>query len=97
MIQSDLSFDETQCKNCGRLLYRHYGGKHTRRSLREWDGDVVFATMADVRCAYCGEISTIFYQADMLPSITTTTRRKRFARYLYIDFHFESLNLPIYG
>ena len=76
MIQSDLEFDKTKCKHCGRRLHEHFGGKHTRRTLREYDGDVVFATMVDIRCGYCGEISMIFYAADMLPPVKTTTRRR---------------------
>lgn len=78
MIYSDLEADCDKCKNCRRLLCKHIAGKWTRELLREWDDDVVFATMVDVRCGYCGEINTIFYQADMLPTISVP-RRGRFA------------------
>ncbi|RLI46568.1 hypothetical protein DRO69_02785 [Candidatus Bathyarchaeota archaeon] len=49
------------------MLHEHFGGKQMRGTLREWDGDVVFATMVDIRCANCGAMNEIFYQADMLP------------------------------
>jgi ribosomal protein S27E len=75
---SDLSADGDRCQHCGRPLHRHYGGKHTRRTLREWDGDVVFATMVDVWCEYCGAVTSIFGAADMLPPVSTP-RRGRWA------------------
>ena len=64
-IYSELEFDGTRCKNCGRLLHKHYGGKHTRRTYREWDGELVLATMMDVLCANCGGVNEIFWVADM--------------------------------
>jgi len=67
MIKSDIEFDKKRCQRCGRLLSENFGGKKLRRTLREWDGDVVFATMVDIRCANCGRVNEIFYQADMLP------------------------------
>ena len=71
-IISDLTADGDRCNYCGRLLCKHYGGKRTRELLRLWDDDVVFATMVDIRCSNCGETTTIFYQADMLPAVSTT-------------------------
>lgn len=67
---SDLEADKDTCAHCGRLLHENFGGKRERELLRLWDDDVVFATMVDIRCGYCGEISTIFYQADMLPPVS---------------------------
>lgn len=77
-IPSDIAADNDRCKNCGRLLYKHYGGKRTRELLRLWDGDIVFALMVDVTCAWCGAVNEIFYVADMLPTISAP-RRGRFA------------------
>ena len=69
-IISDLSADGDRCKHCGRLLHKHYGGKHTRRLLREWDGDIVFAMIVDITCGWCGAVNEIFYQADMLSPVS---------------------------
>lgn len=77
MIHSDLESGGDRCKHCGRLLHEHYGGKHTRERLREWDDDVVFATMVDVTCGWCGAVNEIFYSADLLPSVSAP-RRGRF-------------------
>jgi len=65
MIQSDIEFDETKCKHCGRLLHRHFGGKRTRELLREYDGDVVDAVVADVTCANCGHVNEISWWAQL--------------------------------
>jgi len=77
MVFSDIAADGNRCRNCGRLLSKHYGGKTTRELLRLWDNDVVFAIVVDVTCAFCGAVNEIFYQADMLP--TVATNRGRFA------------------
>lgn len=77
MIHSDLEIDNDRCPNCGELLHKHYGGHELYPTLRMYDGDIVYATMVDVTCRNCGVISTIFYQADMLPPVSTT-RRGRF-------------------
>lgn len=79
MIHSDLEADGDKCKHCGRLLHKHFGGKRTRELLRLWDDDVVFATMVDITCGYCGAVNEIFYIADMLPTISTTPTPGRFA------------------
>ena len=75
---SDIAADSDRCQHCGRLLHKHFGGKHTRELLRLWDDDVVFATIVDITCAWCGAVNEIFYQADMLPTISAP-RRGRFA------------------
>jgi len=62
-ILSDISAGGDICQNCGRLLSKHFGGKHTRRTLREYDGDVVYGMMVDIRCRNCGCVSEIFWQA----------------------------------
>ena len=72
MIHSDLEADGDKCQHCGRLLHKHYDGKRTRELLHEWDGDIVYATMVDVTCGWCGAVTSIFYQADMLPAVSTT-------------------------
>ena len=76
-IMSDIAASKGRCKRCGSLLYQNFGGKTILELLRGWDGDVVFVMMVDIRCSNCGKINTIFYIADMLPTITT--RRGRFA------------------
>lgn len=77
---SDIAADGDRFRYCGRLLYQNFSGKRTLTLLREWDGDVVFATMVDVTCGWCGAVNEIFYIADMLPTISTTpTRRGGFA------------------
>ena len=75
---SDIAADSDRCQHCGRLLHKHFGGKHTRELLRLWDDDVVFATIVDITCAWCGAVTSIFYQADMLPAVSTTPRLGRF-------------------
>ena len=77
-IPSDIASDGDRCQHCGRPLHRHFGGKHTRELLREWDGDIVYATMVDIRCANCGVVNEIFWAADLLPAVSTP-RRGRFA------------------
>lgn len=74
---SDLRTDGNRCKRCGYLLHRHYGSKRRRCTLREWDGGLVIATFVDIRCQFCGGLTSIFYQADMLPP--PSPRRGRFA------------------
>lgn len=78
-IQSELKVDRDRCQRCRRPLHNHYGGKRTRRGLRLYDGDVVYAITVDVTCAACGAVTSIFYQADMLPAVKSKTRRNRFA------------------
>ena len=75
-IISDIAADGDRCQHCGRLLHKYYGGKHTRELLREYDGDMVFATMVDIRCANCGVVNEIFWAADMLPPVSTPRRRR---------------------
>ena len=65
---SDIAADNDRCRYCGRPLHRHFGGKRTRRTLREWDGGLVIGTWVDIRCSRCGDVTTIWYQADMLPT-----------------------------
>jgi ribosomal protein S27E len=67
---SDIAADGDRCQHCGLLLHKHYGGKRTRELLREWDGDIVFATLVDITCGWCGAVNEIFYQADMLPTVS---------------------------
>jgi len=78
-IVSDIAADGDRCQHCGRLLHEYFGSKRTRETLRLWDDDVVFATMVDVTCAWCGAVNEIFYQADMLPALSMEPRRGRFA------------------
>ena len=77
-ILSDIAADGDRCQHCGRLLHKHYGGKRTRELLREYDGDIVAATLIEIRCANCGVVNEIFWEADMLPPVSTP-RRGRFA------------------
>ena len=77
-IISDIEADGDRCQHCGRLLCKHYGGKHTRELLRLWDDDVVFATLVDITCAWCGAVHEIFYSADLLPP-ASAPRRGRLA------------------
>jgi hypothetical protein len=77
-IMSDIEADGDRCRRCGRELYRHFAGKHTRRLLRERDGDIVYATIVNIRCAHCGVVNEIFWAADMLPAVSAP-RRGRFA------------------
>lgn len=80
MIYSDLEADKDRCQRCGSLLHKYYGGHELYPTLRMYDGDIVYATMVDIRCASCGAVNEIFYIADMLPTISTTpTRRGGFA------------------
>ncbi len=74
---SDLRADGDRCKHCGCLLHRHYGGKRIRRVLTDYDGSLVIGTWVDIRCRQCRGITSVFYQADMLPE--PTTRQGRFA------------------
>jgi ribosomal protein S27E len=67
-IHTELKNDRDQCRHCGRVLHRHFGGKRTREVLREHEGDVVIATMVDVTCAACRGVTSIFYMADLLPA-----------------------------
>jgi ribosomal protein S27E len=66
-IRTEIKADADKCKHCGRLLHQYYAGKRVRQALREWDDDIWIATMVDVRCAYCGGMTSIFYIADALP------------------------------
>jgi ribosomal protein S27E len=75
-IASDIEADGDRCHNCGCLLWENFGGKHTRELLREWDGDIVFATMVDVTCGWCGAVNDIFYSADLLPPVSVPRRRR---------------------
>ncbi len=77
-IISDIAADGDRCQHCGRLLCGNFDGKRTRELLREYDGDVVFATMVDVTCGWCGAVTSIFWAADMLPPVSTP-RRGRWA------------------
>lgn len=78
-VIADIAADGDCCQHCGRLLHEYFGGKRTRRLLRLWDGDIVFATIVDITCAWCGAVNSIFYQADMLPNVQPTGRRFRCA------------------
>jgi len=78
MIRSDISADGDICKNCGRLLHEHFGGKRTRRTLRYCDDDLCDAVVADVTCGYCGYVNEIFWQA-WLP--TTPNMRRLIVEY----------------
>ena len=74
---SELRADGALCRNCGRLLHKHIASKRTRRVLTDYDGGLVIGTWIDIRCRQCRGITSVFYQADMLPQ--PTTRRRRFA------------------
>ena len=68
-IYSELSFDRTQCKHCNKLLHKNYGGKRTRHTYCEWDGELAWGTFVDVICSNCGGVNEIFWAADMLPPV----------------------------
>lgn len=68
-IMSDIESDGDRCKNCGRLLHEHYGGKHTRRTLRFVDDDLCDAVVVDITCANCNAVNEVFWQA-WLPTTT---------------------------
>jgi len=79
-IYSDFRIDKDRCKRCGRLLYKYVTSKKTRRVLTEWDNDLIIATLIDICCGYCGGLTEIFYQADMLPiQCESATEKRRFA------------------
>jgi hypothetical protein len=64
---AELKADGDKCRYCGRILYEHFGGKRTRRFLREYEGELCVATIVDLECAFCGGITSLFYMVDLLP------------------------------
>ena len=79
MIHSDLKHDNLRCKGCKKLLYKHIASKRIRHGLREYDNDIVYSTMVDLRCGNCNYLNTIFYQADLLPNVQPAGGRFRCA------------------
>jgi hypothetical protein len=65
-VFSELQVDGDICTHCRRLLYRYYGGHHSRNVLREYHGELVEAWMVDVKCQACGRVTEIYYSATPL-------------------------------
>ncbi len=76
---SDLKADRTRCKSCGYLLYQRLGSKRTRRTLREFDGEVILAVIIDIHCNHCSGVNEIFYQADMISAVSAPAQKRNFA------------------
>lgn len=63
-IFSEIQTDGDACKHCGVPLYRHISRRKRRQVHSIRDDGLWVDTYIDVTCGRCGQITTIFWEAE---------------------------------